>query len=878
MWAAHQSAQTAWCLDRSPLLPRSAYLSTHPSSATPSAVQRSTRGAPLNSIPSSKVQEASAALAFCQSPSRAPVTPRTASEWSQTAQSLADLSNDAPTEDTAEQLICLASSLQYLSDDELTKLTSSAAPLSSFLDAVAASRPPTDPQLYSQTAKAFLHPLLQEAVATDPLLSSAADSAVAAATHACEDSFWHPAAVAAAAHLQLVFCRGHRVFWNLLAHHTDCLHECDAASFAQIAECAAALRVRHPSLWVPLAASANSLALHVSTSDLHACARALGTTIPDSCAIPSRNGASPPENPVATVNLDSMLEVVQWRGGQGSFEAADLPYTTLAVSAIMFRSLPEGGSAAQISTPAARMAQHAPAFWGKVVEQSRTVCNDGYGSHDALSMALACVVAGRYFEQLDRVPGAVAGAADVAGATAEGEDEGGASLTDCRAAVRTHAHEMFRFAALAAVVEGGSADGGEWEVAAGEDGECRIECMQVWLEVLLGCAGARVPLGADLLPGAARVVRAMHGVDELDAGVALAALARCAALEMREADELHRVGVCGLVRSMLADAADRQVGMGPMHVIEVLQLLAYDLRGAVGTGEEGDAVTGWLLGEMKGQLGGLPERWLTRYLRAVAALPGAFAGREGLKDELRACMQSKTYAPRNSYSFSGDVNGEFFADVRHELAVEEEGHSAEWRRAHSRNAAGFSPSEAAEAARCVKALRLFDGGSSVLEALLAVSMGSPEEGAPAALGVGEGGLQGDFQQMFLDELDGLGGEPIGWMTDTPGDAELVASSGINMSEITRERDGLYSSLAAGSMGWRGRGDGEASAGGIYEFEGSYDGGAAAVVAEVMDRTEAALSEVLAALQSADWDADVAVDALIRQQQGEEAAAAGADVE
>lgn len=854
--------------DRGPLSPSLAPPSI-PNSSTFFTPQRPRQTGPLNSIPTSHVQHTSAHLACRQPASRYPIIPQTAKEWSNIVHSLSDTHTNAS--DKASQLLCLASSLQRVPESELEALTAAPSSLAAFLNIAGGNRSTQDSSLHAEIAESFLHPLLQDAVASTGLLSSAADAIIAAATRACADSYWHPEAVAAAAHLQLVFCRGHRTFWNLLSHNSDCLHECDARSFAHIAECAAALRVQHLTLWTPLAASTNNLALHMSTGDLHACSHALGATFPVH-RTPQTLTGTPLATPASPARLDSLLEVLQWRSGQGGFEAAELPYTALSVATILSQTLP-GADERPSLVDATHMSELAPGFWREMVLQSRTVCRDGYGSRDAFTMAVACMLAEQYFEARLSAERWSAGSGD----EAEGGDSGGPSIADSHAAVAAHKQEMFRFAALAAVADGGSADGEDRDITGEIEEGYRVECMQAWLEVLVGCATARVSLGMDVLSGAARVVHAMYGVDALNVGLAVAALAGCAAVDIRQTGEQHRQGIAAMLHATLADAAARDTCMGPMHAIEVLQIITRDVPEAAGTGESREAVLAWLLGQVKGQVGGLSEHWLTRYLSAVAALPGVLTGLEGLHEELRACLQSRTFSPRDSYDFSEVVNREFFADVRHELAPEREGFTTQWRSAHGRHAAGFTPSEAAEAARCVKALRLFDGGSSVLEALLAVSMGGATDAAPAVRGAAEGGLWAAFQGTVSDAVDSLGGKAICWMPDGTGDDELLATNGAEVSEITRQCSGVYSALALGGVGRMGQGGGVVGGagerGGCYVFEGSFDGAAAEKVAEVMHRTEAGLAEVTDALERADWDADVAGEMLILEREAPEEAAA-----
>lgn len=829
--------------------------------------RRPARSKPVNSIPSDKVQDAAAAFDAGKCTHEEPVQPRSASDWTNIVHSLSHPQKRPPTPHNSQQLSCLAEALQTFPEAEVEAITATPDSLTAFLSLAGAAEAPKDADLYLHIGAAFLRPQLQEAVATDDGLSTAADAIVASATHTCEDSFWHPAVVAAAAQLQLVLCRGHRAFWHLLARNTDSLHECDARSFAQIAECAAALRIRQPALWAHLAASTNTLALHMPTSDLHACVRALGATIPDNTP-PRDPAAHLPPDPVASADLESMLEVVQWRGGQGVFDAADLPYTALSVSAVLFRTLPGATEGGGLSAATRGTSQAVPGFWQALVQQSRRVCSEAYGSRDALNMALACVVAERYFERC-RGGVEVAGAAD--GGFGPG-GEGGTGWEEIRAAVRAHAHEMVRFAALAAVVEGGSGDGEEWEVSASGEGgnvDYRIECMEVWQEVLIACAGASMTLGADLLPGAARVVNAMHGVDVLNSGAAVAALVRVAATEMRVADEEHRQGILALALSVLADAAASGVCMGPIHAIEVLHIVVYELPVAGREREDTAGAVGWLLGEVEGHLAGLSEAWLTRFLRAAAAVPAAVSSHEGVREELRACLQSKTFTPRNSYGFSDVVNTEFFADVRHELAPEREGFTAQWQTAHGRNASGFTPAEAAEAARCVKALRLFDGGSAVLEALLAVSMGGADKAAASSVAAAPraapaGGRQAEFQKLLQREIAGLGGVAISWIPEQPGDAALIPADSAAISETVGDCCGVYSALAAASIGgFEGaEGVGASVDGGlVYGFEGSYDGEHAVKVAAVMDETAAGVVEVMEALDSAGGEVDTAVELL-----------------
>lgn len=847
------------------------------------SLKRRARVQPLHSIPASKVQEAAAVVASRESPSPVPVTPKTGSEWSAIVRSLThpDSFSPAPTPHNTEKLICLSEALNSLPEAEVQSLTEAPGSLAAFLNLVSAIAPhhPDLQDLYLHIGEAFLRPQLQEAVATDSQLSTAADAVVATATYACEDSFWHPDIVASAAHLQLVFCRGHRAFWNLLAHHTDCLHECDAHSFSRLAECAAALRVRHPTVWTHLATSTNTLALHMSPSDLHACVRALGATIPNTPAAAAPDMAQ--ANAVQGVNLNTVLEVVQWRGGQG-FDAADLPYTALAAAAILFQSLPDTAAGGVMAAEAACMAERAPEFWLALVRQSREACGEGYGSRDSLNMALACAAAEMYFEKVPHTAGESSeGGWGAAGREdgGEGGGAGGSAAQECCRVLREHAAEMMRFAALAAVVEGGSGDGEDWDSpdeSSSVDEDCRVECMEVWLEVLVGCAGASVPLGVDLLPGAARVVNAVHGMHAFDSAVAVAALLRVACAEAQAADEQHRPGIETLMHDVLHNAAANNVCMGPMHATEVLEIVVREVPSAVGERADAGGVRAWLLGEVRGQLAGLSETWLTRFMRAAAAVPGALDEHEDIQEELRACLQSKTFTPRDCYDFSGVVNREFFADNRRELAPEHEGLTPQWRSAHGRNAPGFTPSEAAEAARCCKALALFDGGSAVLEALLAASMGGAAAPPPRPRGACRGGLQSAFQQLLQDEIDSLGGVEIKWIAEQRGDAELLRASCAGALEVTRESGGVYSALAAASMGAcvggaAGGSSWEDEDGAGYRFEGWYDGEGAEKVSRVMDESGAAVLEVMEALESADWDVEAAVEALREAQEGAQAA-------
>ena len=284
-------------------------------------------------------------------------------------------------------------------------------------------------------------------------------------------------------------------------------------------------------------------------------------------------------------------------------------------------------------------------------------------------------------------------------------------------------------------------------------------------------------------------------------------------------------------------------------------------------------------------------------------------------EELREAVGRATYRPRPTYSSSEFLNME---DGSQNGSLEgwqvAEREERMWLQAHSRNAAGFNPTEAAEAALAAKSLGLFKGGSTQVEALLAVSMsgagqsggnGSDSNGAAASgqrvqkrprhRGCVDSTLVATFESFTARLM------PVtaSWLCDSKAHGSSAGahgsgngSSGIPRNsvyladiDVTRENPPVYSALgaadpaqlagvdlsaAAAQHAWS---DGEADC----DNGNGFDGEAAESVSRVMQKSGCGVLECLQALEEHAWNVQAAIDQLLEEQlvaaQEQEAAAA-----
>lgn len=362
-----------------------------------------------------------------------------------------------------------------------------------------------------------------------------------------------------------------------------------------------------------------------------------------------------------------------------------------------------------------------------------------------------------------------------------------------------------------------------------------------------------------------------------------------------EAAENELVRVLGL-------AVDRQVIVPSQDALCMLANLQNVPNGVVRYGEDFAPVVSWLLVQIRRGMHTLHEGEIASLLKNLVGAHVRLTDHPEFAEDLREAVGRATYRPRSNYASSVFLSMDDSAGSPSEPLEEWEVAEREerlWLQAHSRNAAGFNPTEAAEAALAAKSLQLFDGGSTQLEALLAVSMsgtmhatgtrsnGAAESGQrrrPRHRGCVDSTLVATFESFTARLMPAT----ASWLSDSSISSSAGESNGngngsslqhsVADIDITRENLPVYSALAAveavqlGAAALSESWDGEVDS----EDSGSFDGEAAETVSLVMEESGCGVLECVQALGEHTWNAQAAIDQLLQELVAEQALQATAD--
>lgn len=341
-----------------------------------------------------------------------------------------------------------------------------------------------------------------------------------------------------------------------------------------------------------------------------------------------------------------------------------------------------------------------------------------------------------------------------------------------------------------------------------------------------------------------------------------------------EAAENELVRVLGL-------AVDRQVTVPAQDALRMLSDLQNVPNGILRYGKDFKPAISWLLEQIHSGMHSLHEGELSLLLKTLVGAHVGLKDHPEFTEELREAVDRATYRPRPSYSLSEFLSDDSTESQSDSSSGSEEREERLWQQAHSRNAPGFSPGEAADAALAAKSLDLFEGGSTQLEALLAVSMSSTVQGgsttgATASTGRKKrprhrGCIDGTLLATFESFTSRLMPATASWLSEEDFPDRAVNGNSLDIIDdvphvdITREQLPVYSALGAvepvqlldGTIAAGSLSDGEPDT----ENRSSFDGQAAETVSRVMEDSGCGVLECLQALEEQSWDAKDAVEQL-----------------